>query len=328
MYYAANGFLIIANFKSDRVYVDVYHLKGQFKYPIEILSDLMWGNFRAMCGDVVGKFKYFHKILPLPSPIITAMNVLALEKIRKQESDPVARTRINCSLFPDLQWGAPIRAKPERVNVRMTRQYSPDGDHIPSIIRRAYGEQNDLVLQGRLADAVENYGRESHLFEKIKVKEYGIGHATPFEVRITSNNTENKIANVGYGVSQALPVIIQVAASPNEEYFIIQQPEVHLHPRAQAAFGEFFFDMATKRGHNFLIETHSDFLIDRFRLQLSKSRSKKKPSTLILFFHKTEKGNNTVTFIQVSKDGSYVNNLPENYKSFFFKEELNLLGIR
>lgn len=326
--YIANGYLITGIFKKDRVVVQVNHAELISPKPIDALEKLMWGRPSSLKGEHVGNFTYFHKRLPTPSPIIAAMNVLAIEKIKKAEEDPNARIRINASLFPDLHWGAPIRAKPESVNARITRIYSPDGGHVPSIIRRAFGAQNDPQLEERITGYIKTFGKDSHLFDEVLVKEYGTDHSAPFEVRIGFDSGEHKLSNVGYGVSQALPVLVEVAAARNEENFVIQQPEVHLHPRAQAAFGDFFFDIAQKRGHTFYIETHSDFLIDRFRLQLNKSRSAKKPTTQIIFFKKNNSNGNTLHPIPIGSNGTFPEEMPSDYKDFFYKEEFGLLGIR
>jgi len=326
--YLANGFLVRATFSNERVTVSVNHAVLPSQRPFEALKEMMWGRIASLIGEDVGRFIYSHKNLPLHSPIITAMNVLGIEKIKKSEDDPDARIRVNASLFPDLNWGAPIRAKPEPVNARLTRIYSPEGGHIPSVIRQAYGKQNDPELEERVSSHVKKFGKESHLFSNLSVKEYGTDHSGPFEVRVGFDNNDHKLSNVGYGVSQALPVLIDIASSKNDQVFVVQQPEVHLHPRAQAAFGDFFFEMAQSRNHIFFIETHSDFIIDRFRLQLSKVRENKKPTTQIIFFKKNNKNGNSAHPIVIKNDGMLPEKVPDEYKEFFFKEEFELLGIR
>lgn len=326
--YLANGYLVHVAFHKDKVTATVSDIKDLPAKPLDALEDLMWGRSTAISGERVGRFTYLYKKLPMPSPMITAMNVLAIEKIKRNEDDPFARTRVNASLFPDVFWGAPIRAKPEPVNAKISNIYTPEGSHIPSIIRRVYGEQNDPILEERVASDVRKFGKNSHLFDDISVKEYGTDHAAPFEVRVNFNDDEHKLSNVGYGVSQALPMLIEVASARDDQYFVIQQPEVHLHPRAQAAFGDFFFEMAQKREHSFFIETHSDFLIDRFRLQLKRSLRKKKPSAQIIFFKKSDSGGNSLIRIPISSSGMLPDNTPPEYKDFFYKEEFEMLEIR
>ena len=89
----------------------------------------------------------------------------------------------------------------------------------------------------------------------------------PFQlhVKVRSGHQRN-IMDVGYGVSQSLPIIVDVLAAEeqigerNGNYctFLMQQPEVHLHPRAQAELASFFADSYSKRNNRFMIETHSE----------------------------------------------------------------------
>lgn len=99
---------------------------------------------------------------------------------------------------------------------------------------------------------------------------------------------------------------------------------MHLHPRAQAALGEFIYDSVKLSAHNFLIETHSDFILDRFRLKIL--NSKFKIESQVLFFERTKKGN-IVTAIEIEENGQYAENQPKTFRDFFITEELNLLSI-
>ncbi|MDP2036184.1 MAG: AAA family ATPase, partial [Ignavibacteria bacterium] len=133
------------------------------------------------------------------------------------------------------------------------------------------------------------------------------------------------ISNVGYGVAQVLPIIVEVLLASKNQWFSIQQPEVHLHPRAQAAFGEFVFNFFQKMRINFLIETHSDYIIDRFRSKYKGSDLSDEDSQ-VLFFQKNELGNE-VKSIRIKKDGNYAENQPKEFREFFINEELRLLEI-
>jgi len=68
------------------------------------------------------------------------------------------------------------------------------------------------------------------------------------------------IADVGFGVSQALPVVVALHAAGHEHLIYLEQPEIHLHPRAQVAMAS-VLARAVKRGVRVLIETHSPLLL-------------------------------------------------------------------
>jgi predicted ATPase len=129
-----------------------------------------------------------------------------------------------------------------------------------------------------------------------------------------------------YGVAQALPAVVEMFVHPEGTQFAIQQPEVHLHPKAQAALGDLIFQLATKEKKQFFIETHSDYTIDRFRLSYKENQGKPKINSQILFFHKSSEGN-CVYPIDILENGWYSDNQPESFRQFFIHEEMRLLGL-
>lgn len=68
------------------------------------------------------------------------------------------------------------------------------------------------------------------------------------------------IVDVGFGVSQTLPVLVALLAAKPGQLVYLEQPEIHLHPRAQLAMAEVLTD-AAKRGVRVVVETHSDLLL-------------------------------------------------------------------
>ena len=107
------------------------------------------------------------------------------------------------------------------------------------------------------------------------------------------------------------------------DLFLVQQPEVHLHPRAQAELGSFFSAM-TSQSRRFVVETHSDYLLDRVRMEVSSGKHIQAEDVSILYF---ERGNDGAHIhnIELDSAGSIVNP-PPGYRQFFLDEELALLG--
>ena len=81
--------------------------------------------------------------------------------------------------------------------------------------------------------------------------------------------------DVGYGVSQILPLLVELL-SDDESIFLLQQPEVHLHPSAQAALGSLFCRSAAS-GLQLIVETHSDYIVDRILLDIRDKHTDLKP---------------------------------------------------
>jgi predicted ATPase len=93
------------------------------------------------------------------------------------------------------------------------------------------------------------------------VKTLGDKLGDPFQLHVkmpemTAEMSVN-LTDVGYGVSQSLPIIVQSILRTGTDWLLLQQPEVHLHPRAQAALGSFFVRQVAENNRRFVIETHS-----------------------------------------------------------------------
>lgn len=223
---------------------------------------------------------------------------------------------------PDLTWFAPIRTKARRTYDELTLGFSPEGQHTPYLIRKLLHSKSEA---SRFKDFIDKVGKASGLFQDVRIRNFGRGATARFELDIVLDGKALNILNVGYGVSQSLPIMVELIAKGRGTWFAIQQPEIHLHPRAQAAFGDVLFEMASLDRKRFLIETHSDFAIDRFRMNYRNRRSDK-PDSQILFFERRDK-RNIVTPLAIGQTGELPVDQPDSYRQFFIREQMNLLGI-
>jgi hypothetical protein len=118
------------------------------------------------------------------------------------------------------------------------------------------------------------------------------------------------IADVGLGVGQVLPVLVALHAAGRDQMVHIEQPELHLHPRAQVALAEILVD-AADRGVQVVIETHSSLLL--LALQTLVAEGKLAPDRLSLnWFLRDETGQTRVTEAKLLADGSY-GDWPEDF---------------
>jgi len=225
-------------------------------------------------------------------------------------------------VFPSLAWVAPIRTKPRRTYDELRRGFSSEGTHTPYLIRKILDSESQAK---RFKKILYEVGRDSGLFERVDIHRFGKDITSPFELHIILGEKAFNIVNVGYGVSQALPVVVEILWRDPASWFSIQQPEVHLHPRAQAALGDLIFTMGTSEKKKFLVETHSDFMIDRYRSN-QRHHTGKKPTSQVLFFER-KKGINSVTPLPISEHGELPAKQPRSYRKFFIKEQMELLGL-
>lgn len=221
--------------------------------------------------------------------------------------------------FNRMYWIAPIRAKAKRWYESYSLSYTSEGAHTPLLLKQ-YQNTNSTRSKS-FHDAIVEFGKQSGLFDDVRIMDDK--PENPFSVNVNYGGLSMNIANVGYGVSQVLPLVVEMLRSHGES-FAIQQPEVHLHPRAQAAFGDFCYKVATKNRNRLIIETHSDYMINRFRYAVCKGKSK--INSQVLFFSRDGNGIH-IDQLPIDQKGKYVGELPQNYMEFFLREELNLLEM-
>lgn len=242
-------------------------------------------------------------------------------KVNVPESIPPRLLRLGTQILPTPLSLGPIRAKPRRTYDEFRDEFTPEGDHIAVMLARLW--QEDDQKKKHLVDALTEFGGDSALFQNIDVRRLGKGPTDPFQLLVRTAGPSANLVDVGYGVSQVLPLVAQAILVTKRRRVLLQQPEVHLHPKGQAALGTFFAKMVANAKKEFVIETHSDYLLDRVRLEVAKGTLR--PADVgILFFEKTGMIT-TVHPIEIDGNGNVVHS-PESYRSFFLEEEMNLFS--
>lgn len=130
---------------------------------------------------------------------------------------------------------------------------------------------------------------------------------------------------MGYGVSQVLPIIVDLLLNQSSRTYLLQQPEVHLHPRAQAELGSFLAGFVKETNSRLVVETHSDYIIDRLRSDIRDNKNLSCDEVLILFFERQEL-DVKIHPINIDERGN-LRKVPHGYRSFFLQEQQLLLGI-
>ncbi len=244
-------------------------------------------------------------------------------------------TRMWRPLLPDLIPVAPLRSKPKRTYDPVRETASPAGEHVPMLMMRLTRAESSHWQP--LQENLREFGRESGLFSDIKVKGHGRQMSDPFQLQVkVRSGPHANIMDVGYGVTQSLPILVDVMTAAESESgsrsrrrtanrsFLLQQPEVHLHPRGQAELANLFVEAYKRNGSRFLIETHSDYIVDRVRISVRK-RLLQPEDVSILYF---EPNGNAVTIhnMTLDEDGN-LQGAPTGYRDFFLKETDRLLGF-
>lgn len=138
-----------------------------------------------------------------------------------------------------------------------------------------------------------------------------------FEIKLRHPVTKEleNFADTGFGCSQVLPVLVAGFNAPEGTTLLVQQPELHLHPRAQAELGSFLHGLY-KRDVQTLVETHSEHLV--LRVQRLTAEGRFRPQDIKIFYvHATSNGKE-VREIRIGEDGEFLDEWPHG----FFPERL------
>jgi hypothetical protein len=217
---------------------------------------------------------------------------------------------------------APIRSRPLRTYDPMRGIADPEGSHVPSILVGLAALRPGAW--DRFRPFLRSFGQASGLFSDLKVLRMGRKESGPFQIQVKIAGPAFNLMDVGYGVSQVLPIVVDSLRGEEGSTFLLQQPEIHLHPKAQAELGSFLAFLAKEHHKRFLIETHSDYLVDRIRMEVRGGKVLKPEDVSLLYFERAD-GDVRIHSLEIDAMGNIVNP-PKGYRRFFLEEEKRLLG--
>ncbi|WP_428657448.1 DUF3696 domain-containing protein [Runella sp.] len=141
---------------------------------------------------------------------------------------------------------------------------------------------------------------ELELFQEIRSNKFKGGR---FELAVkTQKNSEMAaLTDVGFGISQFLPIIVADLQLDDHSCLALSQPEIHLHPKIQALFGNFLANQVKRTQKQYIVETHSEYLLNRIRLLLVKGELK--PEDVRVYYFENDGIKTTTHKVEFATDG-------------------------
>ncbi|MBA5202582.1 DUF3696 domain-containing protein [Pectobacterium aroidearum] len=124
-------------------------------------------------------------------------------------------------------------------------------------------------------------------------------------VKINKGEKWQDLTHVGVGVSQVLPIVLMFLLSVEDDILIFEQPELHLHPQVQSRLCDLFISIASSN-RQCIIETHSEYLINRLRLRIAQESEEKIKEYVSMFFINKKNGVSDFKTVEVNKYGSVI----------------------
>lgn len=149
------------------------------------------------------------------------------------------------------------------------------------------------------------------LISRFEVREVRAG-SNLFQVHILRDpeSADVLLTDVGFGVSQILPVIVLCFYVPEGSTVLLEQPEIHLHPAVQAGLADVLIDAVNRRGIQVIIESHSEHLVRRLLRRVAEDNIRS--TDCALYFCDSMEGHNVLTELELTEKGA-ISNWPKGF---------------
>ena len=197
-------------------------------------------------------------------------------------------------------------------------------DEVETPLKHIYFTIQEPEHWGKLYDSLEDFGKATGLFTNIEVKKFTGRLGSPFEVELELRKEENtNLINVGFNAGRITGLLIHMLVA-KKYIFLMHQPEMHLPRQAEAAFIPLLAELAKQKNNTFIIETHSDYMVDRSLIEIMKKSIKPEDVSLINLEAKGE--HVEVNNLWFDKQGYFEDDPPDGYHDSLLSETHKLLG--
>ena len=228
----------------------------------------------------------------------------------------------------------PIRSAPRRTYrpaELSQHEWDASGEAVVFEYIRSFDEKSEQ--QQRINESIEKLtiGKKLRVFP-LTYQRLPYSEATPdaFQIMVFKDDDSRgvNLMDVGYGASQIVPIVLKVWSAPEKTFGIIEQPELHLHPKAQAELADLFIkavnitrDNQSPPTHLYLIETHSEHLILRLLRRICETTEKKIESESLsitsanvqVLYIRTEDHGSKIYQLAITPDGDFEEKWPDGF---------------
>lgn len=232
--------------------------------------------------------------------------------------------------FHNIFYLGPLRENPRRVYGQEGEEPMDMGQRgelaVPTLM--AYEKWGKRISRRRgqvwqpMTEQIAEWLRKLGLIHSFSVQSIGDGdHQYEVWVRQAPNAVDVLLPDVGFGVSQILPVLTLCAYAPQGATLILEHPEMHLHPKAQAGLADVFIDVIKSRNVQIILESHSEHLLRRLQRRIAEEEIQ--PEQAALYFINKPGGHSEICRLELTPFGSIKNWPPD-----FFGDKLEDLMAR
>lgn len=262
----------------------------------------------------------FHPTKEPPRKIAAAIN--------SKSSEAFSLAYAWTMVFGAIRYVSPLRAAVPRYAVvgRITPAHPGGGGE--QLLRELKSDSRPLGKRRTLLQLVNEWASDKlGIVQGLQVR-----HLDPNKTVLTmvagdpAGGKEVNVASMGEGVSQLLPILTNVLGAGYDDCILVEQPEIHLHPKLQADLGDLFVEELRKGTvHQFIVETHSEHLLLRIRRRVAEGRIR--PDQVGIVVVEPTKSGPRIRTVDLKPDGQF-DDWPQGFFEEGYKEALALALAR
>ena len=303
-----------------------YRAKGKGKYDISLV------NFPTISGIKVNHHLYnctcYFSGMRLTNLFYESSNYTSMPIVLNDFLTNIYSIfRIVSDQYSGIKYLGPLRENPKRQYAISNDYFNTNstGADTPFVLAKEKGKRVIPELYPPYTeDSFENKvnPQNKDLFELVQswMKYFELGNLEIQNKKdsLQVNIKHNNIADVGFGISQILPVIVHGLAMEFEQTLILEQPEIHLHPRMQMRMSDFLLSLS-QTNHCVIVETHSDHIINRLVRRALESGDGNLINNIAIYFVENSSEGSTVNKIKINRV-SGIEDCPKEFFSQFASE--------
>ncbi len=212
------------------------------------------------------------------------------------------------NLFSRILYLGPLREHPRP-------RYTWEGDHPTGI-----GQEGSKAVAALLSRRVRHLSIDKQILSWLQrldlIDSYDLRPISDtnqdyeFLVKKYEDGPEVRLTDIGFGVSQVLPVLILCYYAPEGSILILEQPEAHLHPKAQTELADVLIDAVTNRNIQIILESHSEYLLSRLQRRIAEKEIASVDTAL--YFCEINDGTSEIERLDVDEYGN-IRNWPQDF---------------
>ena len=223
------------------------------------------------------------------------------------------------NLFRSIRYLGPLREYPRR-------HYAWQGKHSPGV-----GQHGEDMVTALFSGRIQLRSLDEHIPKWLQrldlIDSYRLNPSSgsekdyEFLVRKYKGGPEVRLTDVGFGVSQVLPVLVLCYYVPEGSILILEQPEAHLHPKVQSELADLLIEVVKERQLQIILESHSEHLLIRLMRRIAEEEISADDTTF--YFCEMNEGVSEIERLDVDDYGN-ITNWPQN----FFGDEMGDLAAK